>query len=69
MTARRSHSKAVMESAAALAVNLSVTVRLEPDGSLVISPPYLDRSPRRGEPETVEEWRRRKNGGETRGHS
>ena len=67
MTAPQRHTKTEMERAAGLAARLGLVVRLEPDGSVVFVPPYLDASARKGVANSVEEWRRQRNAGKANG--
>lgn len=56
-----------MQRAAKVAAELSLIVRLEPDGTVVFIPPYLDASARKSVANSVEEWRRQRDEGKTRG--
>lgn len=67
MTARRRFHSADIKDAAKAAVELSLVVRLEPDGAVIFVPPYLDGSARKGVANSVEEWRRQRNAGKANG--
>jgi hypothetical protein len=65
MSGRAFHS-ADMKQAFELAANLGLTIRLE-GGAIVASPAGLDQTIQKRTPTSVEEWRRKRNEGKTRG--
>jgi hypothetical protein len=64
--ARRFHSSDLKD-IAELAASYSLTVRMEPDGAITLSPPYLDAAAGKRVADSVEEWRRQRNEGKSRG--
>jgi len=67
MTSRRRFHSADLKDAAELAARLSLTVRMEPDGSITLSPPYLDAGANNRVAASITEWRRQRNEGKSRG--
>jgi hypothetical protein len=67
MSKRLRFTKAEIENAARAASDHSLVVKLEPGGSMIFTPPYLDADARKGAPTSVEEWRRRRNEGKSHG--
>jgi hypothetical protein len=65
---RRFHA-ADLRHVAKLSAELALTVRMEPDGSIVLSPSASTTGSTTLEPDTIEEWRRRKNEGKPKGRS